>query len=125
MSPSGPLSEDPEFRTVWAPEQYPGTTGRPVRLHRVLRRRRVMGYLWAGVDDGAAGFVVRGQAGDDGLNTAVAWVGRLRDAKAQGLTPLQALRRWVGAEEDPRAGRVDTAEYEVGSLAELERQAAR
>lgn len=125
MSPSGPLSEDPELRTVAAPDQYAGTTAGPVRLHRVVWRRRVMGYLWAAVDDDAAGFVARQQAGDDGLNAAVAWVERLRAARARGLTPQQALGAWVGADEDARAGRVDPAAFEVGSLAELEREAAR
>jgi glycine/D-amino acid oxidase-like deaminating enzyme len=125
MTPSGPLSEDPELRTVAAPDEYPGTTGGPVRLHRVIRRRRVMGYLWAAADGEAAGFVARQQAGDDGLDVAVAWVERLRAARSRGLTPQQALGAWVGAVEDPRAGRVDPAAFEVGSLAGLEREAGR
>jgi hypothetical protein len=125
MTSSGPLSEDPQFRTVWAPDQYRSTTDRPVRLRRVLRRGAVMGYLWASETDDAAGFVARARAGDDGLNVSVAWVERLRSARAQGLGPLQALRRWVDAAEDPHAGRVDGAEYSVGRLDELVREASR
>jgi hypothetical protein len=122
-TPSGPLSEDPQFRTLWAPDEYPATTDGAVRLRQVLRRRTVMGYLWAAVDDSAAGFVVRAHAGDAGHNAAVAWVERLRWAKAQGLSPLQALRSWEDRGEDPDAGRVDSTEYQAASLDELERAA--
>ncbi|HEY8547641.1 MAG TPA: hypothetical protein VIL36_21410 [Acidimicrobiales bacterium] len=123
--PTGLLAAEPEFRTLAAPDEYPDTTTQPVRLRRVLRGRRVMGYLWAAVDDGAAGFVPSRPAGDEGLDTAVVWFGRLRAAKAQGLGPLQALRAWEGATEEPRAGRLDRTEFEVGSLAELEQEAGR
>lgn len=109
---SGPLSEDPRFRTLWAPDEYPATTDGAVRLRQVLRRRRVVGYLWAAVDDRAAGFVRRPGTGDRGHDAEAAWVERLRWAKAHGLTPLQALRHWSGQEEHPSAGRVDTTEYE-------------
>jgi hypothetical protein len=68
---------------------------------------------------------VREAQGEDAFNASVAWVERLRWAKAQGMSPLQALRHWTGAPEDRRAGAVERGtEREAGSLAELEEVAA-
>ena len=120
----GPLSEDPEFRTVSAPDEFGWTTESAVRFVPVLRGRKVLGYLWAAVSDDAADFAVAQPASDDSLNASVAWVDRLRWAKAKGLTPLAALRHWAGEPEDPRTGRVPAdSEREAPTLGELKRMA--
>lgn len=93
----GPMSEDPQFRTVSAPDEFGWTTDSAVLYVPVTRHGDVLGYLWSAVSDDAAGFAVRASQGSDALNASVAWVGRLRSAKAQGMTPLQALRSWAGA----------------------------
>lgn len=120
----GPLSEDPEFRTVSAPDEFGWTTESAVRFVPDLRGERVLGYLWAAVSDDAAGFAVTEPASDDSLNASVAWVQRLRWAKANGLTPLAALSYWAGEPEDPRAGHIPAdSEREAPTLGELKRMA--
>lgn len=45
----------------------------------------------------------------------------MRESKAQGLTALEALRRWTGQPDDPKAGYVPTdAEGQAPDLAALE-----
>lgn len=118
------LKEDPEFRTVWSPESYADTTNSAVRFVPVLKGVAVMGYLWAAVTDDAAGYVPREDADVAGFNVSVEWVQRLRAAKADGLAPLQALRRWVGEPEDPQAGHIEPgSERELPSVAALEKLA--
>jgi hypothetical protein len=119
------MEDQPEFRTVWAPESYPRTTESAVRYVPVMLGDGVVGYLWAAVTDDAAQYVARQDAGDAGFNAGVPWVQRLRWAKANGLAPLQALRHWAGQEEEPRAGRIPPgAEQELPSLSALNELAA-
>ncbi|WP_433327207.1 hypothetical protein [Spirillospora sp. CA-294931] len=100
---------------------YPTTTGSAVRYLPVMRMGNVLGYLWAAVADDAAFYVERDDAGDEGWNAGGPWVLRLREAQAMGLTPLEALRHWVGAPEDAAAGGVpaDAQELEAPSLRAL------
>lgn len=119
----GPMSEDPEFRTVYAPPRFPRTTDSPVRFFAVVLRDKVVGYLWAAITDDSAGFVVRKSAGADAFNAGVQWTERLRWAKENGFTPLQALRHWVGDEEDPKAGAVSGTEEGAPNLKILELKA--
>jgi hypothetical protein len=115
------LKEDPKFETVWAPESYADTTPSAIRFVPVLKDATVMGYLWAAVTDDAADYVPREDADEVGFNVSVEWVQRLRDAKAEGLTPLQLLGRWAGEPEDPQTGYVETgSEQELPSVAALE-----
>ncbi|GGO76972.1 hypothetical protein [Nonomuraea cavernae] len=119
------LHDEPEFQTVWAPESYSRTTESAVRFVSVITGDVVVGYLWAALTDDAARYVARADAGDVGANAGVAWVQRLRWAKANGLTPLRALRHWAGQAEDARAGRIlRDAEQELPGLPALERLAA-
>lgn len=116
----GPMSEDPQFRTISAPDDFAWTTDAAVRYMPVVRAGNLLGYLWAAVTDDAAGFVVREAQGSDAFNASAAWVERLRWAKARGMTPLQVLPHWSGAPEDDRAGSVAPgAEREAPSLATL------
>lgn len=124
MTKRGPMSEDPQFRTVYAPPRFPRTTESSVWYVAVVLRGNVVGYLWAATTDDAAGFVARKEVGADALNASIRWAERLRWAKANGLTPLQAIRHWVGAEEDPKAGAVAGAEESASSLQALEEKNA-
>ncbi|MFE3453950.1 hypothetical protein ACFXJ8_33995 [Nonomuraea sp. NPDC059194] len=119
------LTDEPKFRTTFAPESYARTTESAIRYVPVSIDSTIVGYLWAAVSDDAAKYVAREDAGDLGANAGVAWVQRLRQARANGLAPLQALRHWVGQEEDPRAGRIDLdTEQELPNLKALEDLAA-
>lgn len=119
------LKDQPEFRTVWAPDTYPRTTSAAVRYVPIVKDGVVIGYLWAATTDDAAQYVPREQAGDAALDAAVAWTQRLRWAKAHGVTPLQALRHWAGDPEDARAGAVPVgAPFELPSLDRLVELAA-
>ncbi|MFJ9964050.1 hypothetical protein [Streptomyces avermitilis] len=114
------MSEDPEFRTVYAPPRFPVSTGAPVRFLSVVLRGKEVGYLWAAATDDAAGFMARKAAGGDAFNASIQWADRLQWAKANGLTPLQALRHWVGDTEDAKAGAVSGEEREATGLSALE-----
>lgn len=111
------LKEEPAFQTVWAPDSYLRTTSAAVRYLPVVKDGTVIGYLWAATTDDAAQYVPREQAGDAAFDATVAWTQRLRWAKANGITPLQALRHWAGESEDARAGRISAgAPFELPSL---------
>jgi hypothetical protein len=120
----GPMSEDPQFRTVSGPDEFPWKTQSPVQFFPVLLDSALIGYLWAAVTDDAAGFVARAAAGRAGLVADLEWTRRLRWAKTNGLTPLQAIRHWVGDDEDPKAGAVSGAEEGAPSLEALEARAS-
>jgi hypothetical protein len=79
----------------------------PVRYLPVLLDGETIGYLWASVADDAASFLrVMVPPLTRSLDAAVAWSERLRESEAEGLTPSQALQRWIGAPPDPRAGAI-------------------
>jgi hypothetical protein len=79
----------------------------PVRYLPVLVEGEIVGYLWASAADDAASFLrVLVPPLTRSLDAAVAWSERLREAEAEGLTPLQALERWIGAPPDPQAGAI-------------------
>lgn len=121
--PQGPMSEDPKFRTVSMPDTYQWETDSPVRYVPAMSGQRLLGYLWASVTDDATAFVPAKSAGMAGDNAGVAWIRRLRWAKANGISPLEALRRWAGQPEDPKCGQVPPdSEQEAASLADLRAQ---
>jgi hypothetical protein len=97
--------------------RYKMSTDGPVRYLRVTRGGEVLGFLWASETDDAAAFVARKGSGAAGFDAGGFWSGRLNRANAEGLTPLQAIRRWVGAPEDPEAGGIaaDAQERELPS----------
>ncbi|NJC72174.1 hypothetical protein HC031_20990 [Planosporangium thailandense] len=119
------MSEDPQFHTVYLPDNYPKTTDAAVRYAPVTLTGRPVGYVWAAVTDDAGGFVGLGSSGADGFNAHVGWVARFRWAKANNVSPLHVLRHFAGLKEDERAGYVpDGAEQEAPSLDALKAVAA-
>ncbi|MFD0747611.1 hypothetical protein ACFQ1L_41800 [Phytohabitans flavus] len=101
---------------------YNATAEGPIRYLPVLVDGDTVGYLWASVADDAASFLrVMAHPLGRSLDAAVAWSERLRQAEAEGLTPLQALSRWVGAPADPQAGAIpaDAVPREVPSKRDL------
>ena len=122
----GARDDEPRFETAWAPDSWPWTTDGPVHYVPVNGERAVLGYLWASEADDAAGFVPAAGAGDDGDNADVAWTDRLREAKASGLTPLEAVRHWAGRPGDAEHGAIHHGtEDRAAGLAALRGLAAR
>jgi hypothetical protein len=92
----GVLGADvPRFRCVRAPATYPRTTDGPVRYVPVSRAERLMGYLWVAVDDDAADFVARDDAGDEACNVDVVWVARLRASRKRRAAAAEAFEYWL------------------------------
>lgn len=94
-----PFNEEPG-----GPDRYRDWTEKPVRHFTVVAKAdgKVLGYLWAGDEDGAAAFEARVAAGPDAFNEGIVWIGLLRDAKSRGLTPSQALAELYAAEPGGR-----------------------
>jgi hypothetical protein len=121
----GPMSEDPRFRTLWEPDNYPYTTESPVRFVPVTLGGELIGYVWAAITDDAIGYVRRAGAGSVAFNAGVEWVDRFRWAKANKVPPLQVLRQFAGQAEDPLTGYVpEGAEQEAPDLDTLKALAA-
>ncbi|MBC9717984.1 hypothetical protein H9Y04_36175 [Streptomyces sp. TRM66268-LWL] len=72
---------------------YEEVTEHPVRYLPVRRDGEVLGYLWASLGDNAAGFEPRTAAGEAAFEAGAAWVLRLREAHALGLSATEALDR--------------------------------
>jgi hypothetical protein len=98
---------------------YPAKSDGAIRYVPVTRRGEIIGYLWASVADDAASF--RATPGDnlDRLGAYAAWDERLAQSRSEGLTPLAALRRWVGAPEDPRGGGIPSDAEEIEAVSEI------
>jgi len=111
----------------WDVQQgYDFLSAGPVRWLPITRRGEVLGYLWASETDYAADYIDRTEAGTAGLDAGEPWVSRLDQAAAEGLAPLQALRRWVGEPEDPVAGGIaaGAVEQEAPSVEFVQRLAS-
>lgn len=79
----------------------------PVMYLPVLVDGELVGYLWGSDLDGSAGFLRSMSVSLElSLDAAVAWGVRLDQAHAEGLTPTQALTRWIGAPPDRMAGAI-------------------
>ncbi|MFB7635751.1 hypothetical protein ACFC0M_33025 [Streptomyces sp. NPDC056149] len=90
--------------------EYLGISQTPVHFFPVLLRGQLIGYLWASESESedAAGFFPRRGAGATGFDAGGTWRGRLKRARETGMTPLTAMRQWVGEPEDSRGGGVPT-----------------
>jgi hypothetical protein len=92
----GVLGADvPRFRCMRAPATYARATDGPVRYVPISMDGKVMGYLWVAVDDDAADFLPRDDAGDDGLNADVVWVARLRASRKRRVSAVEAFDYWL------------------------------
>ena len=88
-------------------------TDKPVQYLTVVDDEgSVIGYAWGNDEDDAAGFVVRKAGGPPPFTKSGRWSRRLRDAKANGLLPSEALA------EPMRYPGDDVSRALPGSLAE-------
>jgi len=85
-------------------ERYEKATDLPVRYVPVRSEAEVLGFVWACDADAAAGYEPRSAAGQAAFDAAREWLLRLGEAKADGLTPSQALERLASALRTGGAG---------------------
>ncbi len=117
----GPAPANDRF--VASCSNYDGWTRQSVFFFPVTLRGVLLGYLYASVTHNSAGFLRNLPAqipedpfSDPSWRAVDPWDSRLEAAYARGLTAQQAVRSWVGAPEDPRAGGI--AADAVGQRAE-------
>ncbi|MFL1378250.1 MULTISPECIES: hypothetical protein [unclassified Nocardiopsis] len=105
------------------PRFAPDTDGAVLHVPVVREDGTALGRLWASEDGIAAGFLPGAGAGAAGLNAKGAWVRRLLQANGEGLDAVEALRLWIGAAPDDRAGAIPEGSVptHAGSLDELRR----
>jgi len=86
------MTEDLQLREVSGPPRHTTRTNGPAE-HITLRRAsgEVMGYICFNDDDDAAGWQARAGASPDAWNDADSWFRILRDSKARGIKPTEAL----------------------------------
>jgi hypothetical protein len=87
------LNEDVRFNLKpGGPPLYEPVTDKPVQYLTVVDAEgTVIGYAWGNDEDDAAGFAVRQAGGPAAFNKAARWSRKLRECKATGLRPSQAL----------------------------------
>ncbi|MFB4301417.1 hypothetical protein [Actinomadura sp. NTSP31] len=101
---------------------YPAFTRKPVVYLPVVLAGETVGYLWAAVTDRAAGFIRRNEALERAWETPMVWQARLDEAHRQGLPAREAIRRWIGAPQDPKGGGIPAGSREerAASLTDLQ-----
>jgi len=89
------------------PPRYRDWTDKSVRYFTVVDKDGggVLGYVWAGDEDEAAAYQPRQAAGSRGVNEGMSWIIRLREAKARGIRPSQALAEFLADPEPGGRGR--------------------
>ncbi|MBW1601375.1 hypothetical protein JJV70_04495 [Streptomyces sp. JJ66] len=118
---AAPAPGDPEATDATVTtDEYAFTAQGPVTYVAIGTSEGVLGFLWASDAEGAAGFEPSEDAGEAAFHAAVAWARLLREHRAQGLAPgqaLAALRRTAG---DDAIGRpIPGTEGEAPSLTAL------
>ncbi|MGW2054200.1 hypothetical protein ACWCOZ_09805 [Streptomyces sp. NPDC001840] len=88
--------------------EYLGATETIVHCFPVTLHGQMIGYLWASEaeSEDAADFCAQRGTGAIGFDAGGTWRGRLKRARESGMSPLAAVRQWVGKTEDPRGGGV-------------------
>ncbi|MFF5300359.1 hypothetical protein ACFY5F_13445 [Streptomyces sp. NPDC013161] len=102
------FAEDMWFKEApGGPPRYRDRTDKPVRYFTVVDKQNgaVLGYVWGGDEDDAAAYVPRRAAGPVGANERMSWISRLREAKARGIRPSQAIAEFLAGPEPGGRGR--------------------
>jgi hypothetical protein len=107
---TGPTREVPGYMSeslhpviVASSDRYAITAEGPVTHLAVAVGDRVLGYLWFSDAEDAVAFVPKASEGLEARQAKVSWGARLRTARADGLSPSQAVEAIDG---DDRIGRV-------------------
>lgn len=111
------MSEDLEFRlsetssdTKYARVASGPISALPIARDRADGRVQLLGYLWGSNAENAAGYVARQDAAPDSFNVGGIWRQRLIDAKAQGLSPEEAILGCASYEANPNFGYANIAD---------------
>jgi hypothetical protein len=88
------------------PATYTPSCATPIRYLRVHKGNHVIGFLWASDVEGAAGFIPRSLRGSEARQAEPCWRERLEDAYQAGLSPMDAIREWIGGPAHPLGGGV-------------------
>ncbi|WP_328900259.1 hypothetical protein OHR86_10095 [Streptomyces sp. NBC_00441] len=84
---------------------------------------RLLGYLWASDEEGAASFEPQDIGDDETYRAGRLWLSRLRTTHDQGLTPSEALRQLARLPDENGSGHVDATvaprHTNLGALREL------
>jgi hypothetical protein len=111
------LNEDLRFEAKpGGPLRYNSTTDKPVQYITVADLTgTAIGYVWANDEDDAASWLDRKDISPASYNEGMLWTLWLRDAKARGIAPSEALAELM------RVSTVDGANSRVvpGSLTEI------
>ncbi|MFI5881756.1 hypothetical protein [Streptomyces sp. NPDC051554] len=102
------FAEDMWFQEAsGGPARYRDRTDKPVRYFTVVDKQSgaVLGYVWGGDEDDAAAYVPKQAAGPVGANESMSWISRLREAKARGIRPSQAVAEFLTGPEPGGRGR--------------------
>jgi hypothetical protein len=100
------FDDDLQFNFVSGLPRYRDWTDKSVQYFAVVDNQRlVLGYVWAGDEDDAAAYEPRKAVGPRAVNEGIHWHGRLRDAKARGIRPSQALAELLADPEPSCNGR--------------------
>jgi hypothetical protein len=90
------FEEDMRFKRIAGPPRYSRVAQGPVRYVRVAAGTGVViGYVWANDEGGAAGWVVPPGLGAADINAGAAWLRKLQDAKARGISPTALLAELI------------------------------
>lgn len=117
---NGRTTEDLHLEVVEGPADYAYTAQSKVRYVAVANQAGLLGYLWGSDAEDAAGFEPRPAVRGKALQASVAWMRALRQAKAQGIPPSQALTELAKLPGDEQMGRVVAgSENEAASQAAL------
>jgi hypothetical protein len=89
------------------PPRYRDRSDKPVHYFTVVDKQggAILGYVWACDEDDAAAYRPRQAAGGQAINEGISWITRLREAKARGIRPSQALADFLADPEPPGRGR--------------------
>jgi hypothetical protein len=97
--------------------QYERWTRKPLIYLPVMLRGDLIGYLWGSRSYISSGFMRRFPVPGPNFGPLLFWEERLERCYRERLTPSEAVRRWIGAPEDPIGGGIpDTREREAPNL---------
>jgi hypothetical protein len=120
------MTEPLQFNVVSSPDDYKYDAEGPIRYVTVINEHGPLGYLWFSDDEGAADFQPSRAGGTTGVNAAVAWTPCLREAKAKGMLPSEAVTSFASYGKDSQRGWVaPNTEAQVSSLRALKDLAER
>ncbi|MFI6870182.1 hypothetical protein [Nocardia sp. NPDC050406] len=103
----------PQATRATVRSRYDVWTSRPLAYLPVTLGDTLIGYLWGSDESNAANFFAREESGIDALWSASYWHDRLNETHLLGLSPVEAIKHWIGKPADPKYGGI-AADAELG-----------